>query len=141
MLTLTQPLIYVVEDDEDDNYLLRTIFEEHQGDYKVCFLQDGSELLTRLTHKLDGKLPDLILMDLQMPIFSGYDLIYLLKRDTTLKNIPITVLTASDHEDIVSRCYALGAESFISKIKGYQQLAHSIHTLLSQCLKLDYRME
>ena len=59
--------------------------------------------------------PDLILLDLLMPIMDGYSAAKILKDDPETKHIPIIILTASQREDLKTRCRELGVTSFIMK--------------------------
>jgi CheY-like chemotaxis protein len=59
--------------------------------------------------------PDLILLDLLMPIIDGYSAAKILKDDPETKHIPIIILTASQREDLKTRCRELGVTSFIMK--------------------------
>ncbi|CCH55472.1 response regulator receiver protein [Fibrisoma limi BUZ 3] len=134
MLHRNCPLIYVVDDDADDTYVLSVLFEENHKDCTVRFLKDGSDLMIRLTHSLDGRLPDLILLDLHMPILSGKEILQLLACDEQLRSIPVAVMSGSDEESVVKYCFQLGAAAFISKIKSYPQLVQAVDGLMKQCL-------
>lgn len=134
MLRQNCPLIYVVEDDTDDTYVLSVLFEENHKDCNVRFLEDGSELMVRLTHSLDGRLPDLILLDLNMPILNGKEILQLLACDEQLRAIPVAVMSGSDEEAVIKQCLQLGADAFISKIKSYPQLVQAVDGLMKQCL-------
>lgn len=59
--------------------------------------------------------PDLILLDLLMPIMDGYSAAKILKDDPETKHIPVIILTASQREDLKTRCRELGVTSFIMK--------------------------
>lgn len=59
--------------------------------------------------------PDLIILDLVMPIMDGYSAAKILKDDPETKHIPVIILTASQREDLKTRCRELGVTSFIMK--------------------------
>ncbi|RIV26771.1 response regulator [Fibrisoma montanum] len=128
------PLIYVVEDDADDAYVLSAMFNDYYKEYKVCFMENGSDLMLRLTHLLDGRLPNLILLDLNLPILNGKETLQLLACDDQFQTIPVAVLSGADQEPVMHQCFALGAAAFVSKIKSYPQLVQAIGDLMSQCL-------
>lgn len=126
------PLIYAVDDDEDDRYLLQRIFSEH---FKQCTLRtfdNGAALLTQLTHQLDGRLPDQIILDLKMPIFSGFELLRFLKQNDTFCRIPISILSGLHYDDHGEQCIELGITSYLNKTQSYIQLVANIRHLQHQ---------
>ncbi|MCK8491323.1 MULTISPECIES: response regulator [Spirosoma] len=129
MSNFSNPLIYAVDDDEDDRYLLQCIFAEHFKECNLRVFENGSVLLTHLTHQLDGRLPDLILLDLEMPVFSGFDILRFLKCNEEYRSIPISILSALHNRDHIERCYELGTTSYLDKTQSYIQLVSSIQHL------------
>ncbi|MVM38126.1 response regulator [Spirosoma sp. HMF3257] len=119
MNNYSNPLIYVVDDDHDEHDLLKSIFASQHANCDLKCFSDGTELLTQLTHRIDHRLPDLILLDLQMPILSGYDILRLLKRDADWKHIPIIVYSTSASPLNIYRCNQLGCSAFIIKTNDY----------------------
>ena len=79
--------------------------------YEVALSYDGR---TGIDKAKEIK-PDLILLDLIMPIMDGYSVAKILKDDPETKHIPIIILTASQREDLKTRCRELGVASFIMK--------------------------
>ena len=129
MPQFSRPLIYAVDDDEDDRYLLQQIFSEHFKECTLRLFDNGANLLTHLTHKLDGRLPDLIILDLEMPVFSGIELLRFLKENEAFRGIPVSILSAMHHKTHIERCYELGTTSYMSKEQSYVQLVSSIQHL------------
>lgn len=124
-----KPLIYAVDDDEDDRYLLQTVFSKHFPECTLRQFEDGAGLLVQLTHRLDGQLPDLIILDLQMPLFSGFELLRYLREDDCFSSIPIVILSACQHPENIKRGYTLGMISYINKAQPYRQLVSAIRCL------------
>ena len=115
MRPLPTYLIYIVEDNQDDQVLFRLALKRQVVGCHLRFFTHGAELLTQLTHLLDGRLPDVIFLDLDMPLMNGFDTLQLLKN--TPEYIPIPVVIRSGHhtpEDI-NRCYALGCQAYLTK--------------------------
>lgn len=129
MITSCTPLIYLVDDDEDDRELLRDVFTNHFKHCTVRTFDNGSGLLAQLTHQLDGRLPDLIILDLDMPIFSGFELLHYLKQDSVYRSIPVVILSGSQHTEHIDRCYALGTTEYMTKTIDYTQLVSSVFDL------------
>ena len=65
--------------------------------------------------KISSELPNLILMDIQLPRISGYDLITWIKSDANISHIPIIAITAFAMEDDKEKILALGCEEYMSK--------------------------
>ncbi|GAB3890155.1 response regulator [Spirosoma agri] len=145
MPDFSRPLIYAVDDDEDDRYLLQRIFSEHFKECTLRLFDNGSNLLTHLTHQLDGRLPDLIILDLEMPVFNGIELLRFLKENEAFRGIPVSILSAMHHKQHIERCYELGTTSYVSKEQSYVQLVSSIqhlqhHWSENQALKIKSRV-
>lgn len=134
MASAVSPLIYVVDDDPDEHVLLKTIFTRYFADCSLRYFEDGDQLLIQLTHCLDGRLPDLILLDWFMPILPGYQILQLLSQDAQWRSIPVVVRSSSKREGDQATCYRLGGKAFIVKEASYQQLVKSIASMFFQWL-------
>lgn len=115
MTNLSNLLIYVVEDDPDDRYLLQLTLTANYAASRIHFFTHGSELFVRLTHRLDGRLPDMILLDLETPIMNGFETLQLLKNADEFRNIPVIVRSSFEMSDYVNRCYELGCKAYVIK--------------------------
>ncbi len=60
-------------------------------------------------------LPELILLDINLPDISGIDLLTLIKKEQRLKDIPVVILTGSNEDQDIQKCYDLGASSYLVK--------------------------
>lgn len=129
------PLIYVVDDDEDDRYLLQTIFYKYYSTCQLRSFENGSGLITQLTHRLDNRLPNLIILDLEMPVFNGFELLRYLKQDSVYRSIPVAVVSGSQHSEQINRCYELGTATYVSKSSKYTQLVANIGYLQQYWLR------
>ena len=108
-------LIYVVEDDPDDRYLLQMTLSARYVASNVQYFTHGSELFIRLTHRLDGRLPDMILLDLETPIMNGFETLQLLRSVEDYRSIPVIVRSSFEMSDYITRCYELGCKAYIVK--------------------------
>lgn len=106
---MTHKKILIIEDNEQNLYLTTFLLEKH--DFKVLQARDGMQGLKIAA--TDS--PDLILLDIQLPIMSGYEVARQLKEDTATASIPIVAVTsyamAGDKETIL----ATGCEGYIEK--------------------------
>jgi signal transduction histidine kinase/DNA-binding response OmpR family regulator len=105
-----QPLVLITDDNQHARLLLRRLLER-EG-FRVEEATDGSEAL----HKACELLPDLVLMDIQMPVMDGFEAVRLLREDSRTARIPIIVVTAAARNaSDVARGLGLGADDYILK--------------------------
>ena len=115
MTTVKKYLIYAVEDDEDDRLFLQEALHHQSANCFVHFFTNGAGLFTRLTHELDGRLPDLIFLDLDTPVMNGFDTLRLLKQTQPYQHIPVIIRTGHETLDGINRCYELGCRAYLTK--------------------------
>ncbi|MDV3504938.1 response regulator [Marinobacter sp. M-5] len=123
--------ILMADDDPLDRMLTQEAFEESKSINPLYFVENGEELLKYLRrhppyNAEEHPFPDLILLDLNMPKMDGRDCLVAIKKDPTLKHVPVIVLTTSNREEEVFRSYDLGASSFISKPVDFEKLVSQI---------------
>jgi len=90
---------------------------------------NGEEGLQVLEDK--SKLPDLILLDLNMPKVSGIEFLSILKKNDNIKHIPIVILTTSDNQKDLEECYRLGVSGYVLKPLKYDDYVEKIKNVLS----------
>jgi two-component system response regulator len=130
-------VVLMVDDDDDDWMLIRQAFaeEEHPCEFELDLhrLSDGKEFLEYLDHceaeEAQGPVPDLVLLDLNMPRVDGREALQRVKSHPACRGIPIIVLTTSSELTDVVECYQCGATSFIQKPQTYESLKALVHTL------------
>lgn len=101
--------VLVVEDNELNLKLFCDLLRAH--DYAAEPVRDGREAVERAR----GFAPDLIIMDIQMPHVTGYEIILELKADDELRTIPVMAVTAYAGRDDEDRIRAAGADAYVSK--------------------------
>jgi len=101
--------VLVVEDNELNLKLFCDLLRAH--DFAAEPVRDGREAVARARDFV----PDLIIMDIQMPHVTGYQLILEMKEDEALKNIPIMAVTAYAGRDDEERIRGAGANAYVSK--------------------------
>ena len=120
MHQLNTPTIWLVDDDEDDQHLVRSAFLDCQPSITIVVLDDGEELLPKLIEA--DTLPQLILLDVNMPRKNGFDTLEQLRSIADYAHLPVVMLTTSSSEQDRQRSLALGANHFLTKPLTYQQL-------------------
>lgn len=110
--------ILLVEDNEGDIILTLHAFEESKFATKVSLARNGKEALDFLKKKGDfihAQRPDLILLDINIPIFNGLEVLKDIKGDESLKKIPVIMLTTSSNQKDIDRAYENYCNSYIIK--------------------------
>jgi CheY-like chemotaxis protein len=125
--------ILLVEDNPADIRLTQEVFRDCKVANRLRVARDGLEAMSFLRGENGGEeagvLPDLILLDLNMPRMDGREVLDELKKDERLKTIPVIVLTTSDTEQDVLRSYQLGANSYITKPVNLDQFIRVVHSI------------
>jgi len=123
-MTNDKILILLAEDNEA-NLETMEAFLEYAG-YSVLVARNGKEAIeSAVEYK-----PDIILMDIQMPKMDGIEAIRILKNDSNTSHIPIIALTALAMPGDRDRCFAAGANDYISKPVNFDTLVSSINDLV-----------
>lgn len=122
-------VVLIADDDPDDRLMIQEAFEERCGACSLYFVQDGVEALGFLrsdcpeaTPAHPGRLPDLILLDLNMPLKDGRETLREIKSDPLLQAIPTIILTTSRDEDDRASCNQQGASGYFIKPTRYSDL-------------------
>ena len=124
--------IIIVEDNPADAKILRMALARRDPEIDTFVLEDGAKAVGYFsTAQKDDFPPDLVLLDLNLPIVSGFEVLEFVKGHDTLKKIPIVVLSGSSRQHEIDRCYASGANSYMCKPTGIQQVFDMAEHLVS----------
>jgi chemotaxis family two-component system response regulator Rcp1 len=118
--------LLLVEDNPGDIRLTLEGLKSAKVSNNMNVVRDGMEAMAYLRKEgeyADAKRPDIVLLDLNLPRKSGYEVLEELKNDDDLRRIPVVVLTSSKAEEDVLRSYNLHANSYVTKPVGLQEFA------------------
>jgi CheY-like chemotaxis protein len=121
-----------VEDNVADLLLLMKFLKESTVKNHVNVVRDGQaamQYLNRVKGFETSPRPDLILLDLTLPLMDGMEVLIAVKENPQLSAIPIIILTATDSLEMVSRAYECKADYYMVKPQNLDQLSHSIKYL------------
>jgi CheY-like chemotaxis protein len=113
--------IMLVEDNHDDYEATMRSLKRNHFLNPVRWCRSGPEALDYLYRRgafateTGLEQPDMILLDLNMPGLDGRHVLRVIKEDATLRSIPVIILTTSADEADISKCYAMGANSYVQK--------------------------
>lgn len=100
----------LIADDEEDVKVVVQLFLESKG-YDIVTAYDGLDAMDRAREEK----PDLIILDVMMPIIDGFEVCKKLKEDPDLQDIPVVMLSASSHAESKQRGLEVGAVDYIVK--------------------------
>jgi len=128
--------IILVDDDEDDRYIFQEGFVQAGCKNKFIQFEAGNKFLDYLRLVSREDYPSLVLLDLNMPVLDGREVLRSIKQSTIWNQIPVVVFTTSILDNDRKTCYELGANCFISKPSGYQDVLEVTKSIaLLWCLK------
>jgi CheY-like chemotaxis protein len=117
--------ILIVEDSPADARILRMAINKRDATIGTILFEDGARAFRYFSSYRDnGESPpcDLILLDLNLPHVSGFEILEFLKADPQLMKIPVVVLSGSSSHEDIERCYAAGANSYLCKPTGIDEV-------------------
>lgn len=124
--------ILLVEDNKGDIGLIEEVLEEAKIRNKMHIAEDGEEAMLYLHRKEKhsaSSLPDIILLDLNLPKKDGRAVLKEIKEDNSLKKIPVVVLTTSEAEKDILKAYDLHANAYITKPLDFEQFIKVVESI------------
>jgi CheY-like chemotaxis protein len=135
MIDIANLRILVTDDDIDDREFFADAVEDLNLGYPVEFCENGLALLDRL-YDNNLAMPDIIFLDLNMPIMSGFEVLKQIREDVKFKNIPIiAIYSTSATEDGVKDTFGLGANAYVVKPISFNDLKK----LLKKVIETDWK--
>lgn len=123
------------DDDMDDLMLMRHVLQDLGNEYNITEVHNGQEALEYLQHAKEVEnLPCLIILDMNMPVLDGKETLTRLKKDETLREIPVVFFTTSNSQIDKLYCKHNGVE-MITKPPQYANLKDAVHKLLKYCIR------
>lgn len=139
-------VILLVEDDPGDQELTRRALLDGEVSHQLHVVEDGEEALDylfrrgRYAEAADCPVPDLILLDLNLPKLNGKQVLDQIQNDPKLRRIPVVILTTSQQERDIQQCYDSGASSYIVKpvaIDDFMRMVHCIDQYWFEIVRLS----
>ncbi|MGW3483467.1 response regulator [Rhodococcus indonesiensis] len=124
--------VLLVEDDAGDELIIRESFEANEIGSTLHVVRDGAEALDFLHRRgdhADAVRPALVLLDLNLPKYDGWQVLEAVKADPDLASIPVVVLTTSTAEEDVVRSYRLRANAYVSKSVDFDRFVATVRQI------------
>lgn len=126
--------VMLAEDDEDDQMFFKDALHEINREIFLDINNNGDDLMTHL-NMIDCLVPDIIFLDLNMPIKDGFTCLKEIRINDKFKNCPIIILTTSNNPEHRELAYQFGANHFISKPNNF----YDLKSILADILLSDLR--
>jgi len=128
--------ILLADDDADDRLLIKEAMDVVKfSSQNINCVEDGEELMDYLnrcgkfTDFKCWRIPDLILLDLNMPKKDGREALREIKSDSLLRKIPVVVFTTSTAPEDISECYDMGANTYMTKALTFEDMVSAMKTI------------
>lgn len=130
-------LIAITDDDLDDHDLVKMALKETEIPFEVASLYNGLQLMDLLLRREGYQevhiVPDLILLDINMPMLDGFGVLEQMRAHQSLSRIPVYVISTTRNPAHVEKALSLGAKGFYSKPGSFPELKHIITQVCSDC--------
>ena len=138
-MSATRPYrVLIVDDDPDHVLLIEIVFRHLDANARVSVVWSAEEAIAHLERprrapeELRGALPDVIVLDVNMPGQGGVGFLEWYSRRPSYAHIPVVVFTATGEGDLARRCFALGAREFKVKPRDFTELVPIVHGVLDR---------
>ena len=124
--------ILLADDDVDDRMLFEEVFHDlPRNEYKLITAGNGEEVINLLDETSnDSQLPDLVILDQNMPLKSGKDTLIYLKQTPRYQDIPVIIYSTYNDKSFIRECNSLGVLAVVSKPDSYEGYIQMINTFL-----------
>jgi CheY-like chemotaxis protein len=131
MDSIYKPLsVLLVEDNKDHVNILRWIIGKVHSGIDVSHAEDAEAVMKSLGTRSASPLPDIILMDLNLPKVSGMELLKFIRRESHLRHIPVLMLSSSNRPEDVHEAYRHGANTFLNKAVIFDDFETTAHRII-----------
>lgn len=112
-------ILVIADDDETDRYLLKSALKDANLEADIIEKTDGLETIQFVEGECSIVEPKLIILDINMPIHSGFDVLEFKRKNPNLCNVPVFVFSTSTDMAHVNKAMELGASRYVSKPNNY----------------------
>ena len=124
------PDIFYVEDDLDYAFFMQSAIEEVQSSLNLAVVRDGKIATRKLREFEQAKTkPKLIMLDLNLPGLSGLEILKFIRDTPYFRMVPVILFTTSDDPDDIRLSMEYGANAYLSKPDGYENLVRCLHSV------------
>ncbi len=129
------PNVLLIDDDDDDQFIFLGALKEIAPDSR-CHISNNALEAFQYLHTV-AEIPDMLFLDLNMPMMNGFEFLLILKKDIRFSPIPVIIFSTSDNPEDLDRANELGALQFITKTADIQLLKKDLVLFSIQTPVLD----
>ncbi|MDO3384822.1 response regulator [Gilvimarinus sp. SDUM040013] len=133
--------VWLVDDDVDDVFLAKSAAKQLANRVDLASLSSGRELLQSIQEVDESEMPDLVLLDLNMPGLNGLQVLE--QRRANLKkfvHVPMVVLSTADNSEQIKECYRLGASAYVVKPSEFEDFVVALGRIFDFWLLTNSRL-
>lgn len=119
--------VWLCDDDPDDHYVFAEALTKVLPNAALSICPDGKELLSRL----DLERPDILFLDINMPVINGIETLKKISQLSNLCDLPIVMYSVSDQKTDISACHQLGATLYLVKPQLFQELVAQLKAIVN----------
>ena len=131
--------ILLIEDDLDDIELLEEALKNHAVSYNMDIAINGSDAIEYIRNCKD--LPDLIILDFNLPKIHGREVLLAIKSAATFKDIPLLILTTSSAKEDVEFSYRHGADKYLIKPATLDGIKETVDTIVGLAGNRNFKLD
>jgi len=131
--------ILLVEDNEGDIVLTLEALKDAKAGNSVMVVRDGEEAMQYLLRQgqyKNAETPDIILLDINLPKMNGKEVLEQIKKNESLRIIPVIMLTTSNSENDIRECYLNHANCYITKSSDFQEFMEIVDMIVNFWLRI-----
>ena len=129
------PRILLIDDDDDDQFIFLAALEDVAPDSQYHISNNGLEAFEYL--QTISETPDMLFLDLNMPMMNGFEFLHILKNDPRFSPIRVIIFSTSDNPDDLERAKDLGALQFVTKTADIQLLKKDLWRIFNAATVME----
>ena len=119
----------MVEDNKDHAFIVMNTIKKLDPQSSITHLSNGEEAISYLADIKDENYPDIILLDIKMPIKNGFDVLAYIRSQEELRHLPVIMLSTSSQNKEIKDSYKMGANTYLTKPVNYSEFVRIISEL------------
>jgi CheY-like chemotaxis protein len=122
--------VLLADDDEDDRNFFREALQEIKVKTIVTLVNDGSELMKYLNNTVN-RIPDVLFLDLNMPVKSGFECLTEIRKNTRLRDLAIAIYSTSSSDENIEEAFVQGANIYLKKPNDFPTLISMLEHVIT----------
>jgi CheY-like chemotaxis protein len=121
--------VLIIEDNPGDAFIIEGLLQDLDMPLDITMAKDGKDALLQLLNKSPNDLPDLVILDLNLPKVNGYEILHMMKASPAMRGVPVVVMTGSLNPEDEIRSRSMGAIEYCIKPATSDELERTMSCL------------